>query len=69
MKIIRSKEILTLTQDEKAILVKATAILEGIYEICEDYGEIETLSKLAADTLNDLLADAKVEGGEPTILM
>lgn len=65
MKIKRSKEILILTQSEKAILSEAYSILDNIYDSCEDYGEIESLSKLAKDSLNDLLEDAAVEGGEP----
>ena len=66
MKIVKSKETLVLTQSEKAILVKALAIVEDIYDECEGNGDIESYAEDVKDNITYLLDDAEVEGGEPS---
>ena len=66
MKIRKSEETLILTKQEKAILSKAYAILDEIYDTCEAGGDIERYADEAKDDINYLLEDAEVEGGEPS---
>lgn len=66
MKIRKSKEILVLTQSEKAILAKAYEILDDIYDECESDGDLELLSDEARGGIGELLENVEVEGGEPT---
>lgn len=66
MKIIKSKETLILTQSERAILLKAQSILEGIYDECDEDGDIEVFSDQAKNNIEDLLDCAEIEGGEPS---
>lgn len=65
MEIRKSKEILILTQSEKAILSKASEILDEIFNECENDGRIEGFADTARDNLECLLGDAEVKGGEP----
>lgn len=65
MEIRKSKEILVLTQVEKAILFKAQDILQGIYIQSEDDGDMEYHANDARQGINYLLEEAEVEGGEP----
>ena len=66
MKIIKSKETLVLTQTEKAILSKARAILDDIYDDSEDGGDIETFADEATNRIEDLLDCAEIEGDAPS---
>ncbi len=65
MEIRKSKEILILTQIEKAILLKAQEILNEIYNKSENDGDMEYHSNDARQGINCLLEDAEVENGEP----
>jgi hypothetical protein len=65
MKIEKSKETLILTRCEKAILMKASEILDEIFQSCEADGEIEPYSREAMNNIEYLLEDVEVEGGEP----
>ena len=65
MEIKKSKEILILTQSEKAILSKASEILYEIFHSCEHDCNIEDYSGTARDNIKWLLEDAEVKGGEP----
>ena len=65
MEIRTTKETLILTQTEKAILSKASAILNDIYDECEAGGTIEIYACGAKEYLENLLEDAEVENGEP----
>ena len=65
MEIRKSKETLILTQSEKAILSKASEILDDIFNECETNGDLELLSEGARNSIDELLEDAEVKGGEP----
>ena len=65
MEIRKSKETLILTQSEKAILSKASEILDDIFNECETNGDLELLSEGARNSIDELLEDAEVTGGEP----
>ena len=65
MEIRKSKEILILTQSEKAILSKASEILDEIFEKCESDSDMECYAEEARDNIWELLEDAEVKGGEP----
>ena len=65
MEIRKSKETLILTQSEKAILSKASEILDDIFNECETNGDLELLSEGARNSIDDLLEDAEVKGSEP----
>ena len=66
MKIRKSKETLILTQEEKAILSKAYDILDEIYDECDCDSEFVDLSQYAKNSIDDLLENAEIEGGEPS---
>ena len=65
MKIIRSKETLILTQVEKAILSKAFAILDNIYNEYKTDGDVKYYALEAKENIENLLEDTEVENGEP----
>ena len=65
MEIRKSKETLILTQSEKAILSKASEILDEIFEKCESDGDIECYAEETRNNIWELLEDAEVKGGEP----
>ena len=65
MEIRKSKETLILTQSEKAILSKASEILDDIFNECETNGDLDLLSEGARNNIDELLEDAEVKGGEP----
>ena len=65
MKIRKSKETLVLTQTEKAILLKAREILNGIRNAAEADEDMEFWAIESRDNIDFLLEDAEVEKGEP----
>ena len=66
MEIRKSKEMVILTKEEKAILSKAYEILDNIFDECEPGGDIDTYSGEASDNIDKLLDNAEVENGEPS---
>ena len=66
MKIRKSKETLILTKEEKAILSKAYEILDEIYDECDCDSDFVDLSQYAKNSIDDLLENAEIEGGEIT---
>ena len=65
MEIRKRKETLILTQSEKAILSKASEILDDIFNECETNGDLELLSEGARNSIDELVEAAEVKGGEP----
>lgn len=61
MEIIQTKEKLILTNEEKAIFLKAFQILEDIYDNSECSGDLESYSRKAKNGLGDILDEAETE--------
>ena len=60
MEIKKCRERLILTEEEAKILIKARDLLENVYE--NAYGDdLETYSEVAANELNNFLADMDIE--------
>ena len=59
MKIISRKETVNLTAQEKAILDRASEILDEIAEECENYDDLYDFADNAREALGDFLSNNK----------